>query len=41
MKVQPGSPVKAEPGDMGQFASDQLEMKPAVAAPKPKNGAGK
>ena len=36
MKVMPGSPVKAEPGGMEQFASDQLEMKAAVGtAPRP------
>ena len=36
MKVMPGAPVKAEPGSMEQFASDQLEMKAAVGtAPKP------
>ena len=36
MKVMPGSPVKAESGDMAQFASSQLEMKAAVGtAPKP------
>ena len=33
MKVMPGAPVKAEPGDMEQFASNQLEMKAAVGAP--------
>ena len=33
MKVMPGAPVKAEPGDMAQFASNQLEMKAAVGAP--------
>ncbi len=33
MKVQPDSPVKAQPGDMEKFASDQLELKPAMAAP--------
>ena len=40
MKVRPGSPVKAEQGDMEKFASDQLELKSSVAAP-PKGGAGK
>lgn len=33
MKIRPDSPVKAEGGDMLQFASNQLEMKPSVAAP--------
>lgn len=37
MKIQPDAPVKAEQGDMNKFASDQLEMKPMVAAP-PKAG---
>ena len=40
MKVMPGASVKAQPGNMEQFASDQLEMKASVAAP-PKGGAGK
>jgi multidrug efflux system membrane fusion protein len=40
MKVQPGSPVKAEHGRMEQFASDQLEMKSTVGAP-PKSATGK
>jgi RND family efflux transporter MFP subunit len=33
MKVRPGSPVKAEPGNMEQFASDQLELRTSVGAP--------
>ena len=33
MKIMPGAPVKAEPGSMEQFASNQLEMKAAVGAP--------
>ena len=37
MKIRPDSPVKAQPGDMNKFASDQLEMKPMVGAP-PKGG---
>ena len=33
MKIMPGAPVKAEPGNMERFASNQLEMKAAVGAP--------
>jgi RND family efflux transporter MFP subunit len=41
MKVQPGSPVKAGAGDMQQFASNQLELKPALATPASKAANGK
>ena len=37
MKIRPDAPVKAQPGDMNKFASDQLEVKPMVGAP-PKGG---
>ncbi len=40
MKIRPDSPVKAQPGDMNKFASDQLEVKPMVGTP-PKGGAAK
>ena len=33
MKIRPDSPVQARPGDMNEFASDQLEMKPMIRAP--------
>jgi RND family efflux transporter MFP subunit len=34
MKVRPGAQVKAEQGNMEQFASTQLEIKPLIAAPR-------
>jgi RND family efflux transporter MFP subunit len=35
MKLRPGAPVKAGPGNMEQFASPQLDMRPTLSSPPP------